>query len=139
MHNYVEKTRWIQSWANRSSSQASAWGYSMRRRTRLIVVPRSTPYYPEEAGNGFDCGLGSQPRTSSLRDARLTIRSDGRSTRDNWRSADKEKLEDPWAGRCTFYDRWTEASNVQEADVAAVAKQRGLGDLVFHEEHAFNP
>ena len=102
------------------------------------MVPRKIPYHHEE-GLGGPLLDRPQPRVASLRDARLTIRSDGESTRDNWRLLACDRLEEPWTGRCTFYDRWSEASEDHEAEVAVVAKTGSLGDLVFHDETGFYP
>ena len=48
--------------------------------TRLTVVPRSTVYFPDEGGEtrGDFAPQAPHPRVSSLRDARLTIRRDGK-------------------------------------------------------------
>ena len=62
--------------------------------TRVIVVPRKIHYHLEE-GLGGPLLDRPQTRVASLRDARLTIRSDGKSTRDNWRLAASDKLEEP--------------------------------------------
>ena len=77
--------------------------------TRVIVVPRKIPYHPEE-GLGGPFQDRSRPRVASLRDARLTIRSNGESTLDSWKQAANDEAKELGTGRCTFFDKWSEAS-----------------------------
>ena len=105
--------------------------------TRGIVVPRKSPYHPEEEGLSGPLRDQLRPRVISLRDARLTVRSNGESTRDNWKQAANDEAKEPWTGRCFFFDKWSEASDDCKAEVAAVAKAGALGELVFHEETDF--
>ena len=107
--------------------------------TRVIVVPRKFPYHPEEEGPGGPLRDRLGPRLTSLRDARLTVQSNGESTRDNWRQAANEEAKEPWTGRCTFFDKWSEASDDCKTEVAAVAKTGAMGELLFHEETDFYP
>ena len=99
--------------------------------TRVIVVPRTFPHHPEEEGPGGPLRGRPGPILTSLRDARLTVLSNGDSTRDNWRQAAIKESKEPWTGRCIFFDRWSEASDGCKTEVAAVANTGALGELVF--------
>ena len=80
-----------------------------------------------------------RPRVISVRDARLTVRSNGESIRDNWKQAVDQEAKEPRTGRCTFFDKSSEASDDCKAELAAVATAGALGELVFHEETDFYP
>ena len=69
----------------------------------------------------------------------MPVRSTGESTRDNWKQAANDEAREPWTGRCTFFDKWSEASEDCKTEVATVAKAGALGDLVFHEDADFYP
>ena len=111
--------------------------------TRLIVAPRKFPYHPEEEGPGGPLLDRPGPRLASLRDARLTIRSNGESVRDNWTQVAKEEAKEPWTCKCNLFDRWSEASGDCKtpedfvAEAAAVVKTGALGELAIHEETDF--
>ena len=76
--------------------------------TRIIVIPRKELYYPGEEARGINAPRRGGPSMTSIRDARLTVLGDGRTFRDNWRTAvgeggpeiGKVGPEGLWAERC---------------------------------------
>ena len=118
--------------------------------TRVIVVHMRALYVPDEGGEtrGDFAPQAPHPRVSSLRGARLTTRRDGKTIRDNWRTASKEALgadgvEDLLDWEMGVFRQVIEASEVQEVGQVAVETVSNaggaLGDLVFQEERDFSP
>jgi len=68
--------------------------------TRSIVVPRREFYHPSEGEGG--------PDLSTLSNKGLTVPSDGKSNRDDWRTVaieDGPSAGELWAGKCVFSTR----------------------------------